>query len=97
MAWSLPRLAPSPSQVASKLPQIRSVVGGVVFLPASERTRTLAEQERLAILDALEVTQGKLAEAARRFGISRTTLWRRLRAYGLRPDERPGHGSAVRA
>jgi len=72
-------------------------LGEVVFLPTGDQTRTLAEQERQAILDALDVTQGKLAEAARRLGISRTTLWRRLRAYGLRPDGRSGHGPAVRA
>ena len=35
-------------------------------------------------LDTLEATQGKLAETARRLGISRTTLWRRLREYGLK-------------
>jgi transcriptional regulator of acetoin/glycerol metabolism len=72
-------------------------LGEVVFLPTGDQSRTLAEQERQAILDALDVTQGKLAEAARRLGISRTTLWRRLRAYGLRPDEGSGHGPAVRA
>src|SRR5256884_1759115 len=44
----------------------------------------------LPIFDTLEVTHGKLAETARRLGISRTTLWRRLRAYGLRPN---GHGN----
>ena len=82
---------------ARPLKQSATELGEAVFLPTSDQTRTLAEQERQAILDALELTQGKLAEAARRLGISRTTLWRRLRAYGLRPDERPGHGSAVRA
>jgi transcriptional regulator of acetoin/glycerol metabolism len=54
-------------------------------------TVTLAEQERQAILDALTLTGGRLAEAARRLGISRTTLWRRLRSYG--PVERPGAAS----
>ena len=82
---------------ARPLKQSGMELGEVLFLPGGDQTRTLAEQERQAILDALEVTQGKLAEAARRLGISRTTLWRRLRAYGLRPGERPGHGPTVRA
>jgi DNA-binding NtrC family response regulator len=54
-----------------------------VFLPAATGAKTLAERERQAILDTLEGTSGKLAETARRLGISRTTLWRRLRAYGI--------------
>jgi transcriptional regulator of acetoin/glycerol metabolism len=54
-----------------------------VFLPATPGDRTLAERERQAILDMLQGTSGKLAETARRLGISRTTLWRRLRAYGI--------------
>lgn len=60
-------------------------VGEAVFLPRSEDARTLAQRERQAIVDTLEGTGGRLAEAARRLGISRTTLWRRLKAYGLRP------------
>ena len=44
---------------------------------------TLAERERQAITDTLQDTSGKLAETARRLGISRTTLWRRLKSYGL--------------
>ena len=65
-------------------------LGEVVFLPEGGESPTLADRERQAILDTLEVTHGKLAETARRLGISRTTLWRRLRAYGLRPN---GHGN----
>src|SRR5260370_18737877 len=82
---------------ARPLKQSGMELGEVLFLPGGDPTRTLAEQERQAILDALEDTQGKLAEPARRLGISRTTLSRRLRAYGLRPGERPGQGSPVRA
>ena len=64
-------------------------LGEVVFL-------TLAERERQAIVDTLQRTSGRLAEAARRLGISRTTLWRRLKAYGLRPGNgRVGSGSRV--
>ena len=45
--------------------------------------QTLADRERQAIVETLQDTSGKLAETARRLGISRTTLWRRLKAYGL--------------
>jgi transcriptional regulator of acetoin/glycerol metabolism len=51
--------------------------------------RTLAEQERQAIRETLQQTRGRLADAARRLGISRTTLWRRLR-------RRPGPSVASR-
>lgn len=65
-------------------------VGQAVFLAApSVERQTLAEQERRAILHTLEATGWRLTESARRLGISRTTLWRRLKTYGLRRD---GHG-----
>ena len=59
-------------------------LGEVVFLPDADQPRTLADRERQAIVDTLQGTRGRLAETARRLGISRTTLWRRLKAYGLR-------------
>jgi transcriptional regulator of acetoin/glycerol metabolism len=58
-----------------------SSLGEVVFLPQGDTPRTLAERERQAIIDTLQRTSGRLAETARRLGISRTTL----KAYGLRP------------
>lgn len=55
-----------------------------VLHPAEEAgAETLAVRERRAILERLEATGWRLAETARQLGISRTTLWRRLRAYGL--------------
>jgi len=42
--------------------------------------RTLADEEREAIRETLQQTRGRRADTARRLGISRTTLWRRLRA-----------------
>ena len=63
-------------------------IGEAVFVTGNGQAGTLAEREREAILEALAATGGKLAEAARKLGISRTTLWRRLRAYG--DTERPG-------
>jgi transcriptional regulator of acetoin/glycerol metabolism len=68
-------------------------LGEAVFLPADEEPRTLADRERQAIIDTLKGTSGRLAETARRLGISRTTLWRRLKAYGLRPGNGQGGSS----
>jgi transcriptional regulator of acetoin/glycerol metabolism len=82
---------------ARSLKQGSMELGEAVFLPEGDHGRTLAERERQAILDTLEVTHGKLAETARRLGISRTTLWRRLRAYGLRPTGQAGHVTGARA
>jgi transcriptional regulator with AAA-type ATPase domain len=62
-------------------------LGEAVFLPANGAA-TLAERERQAILQTLEHNGWKLAETARQLGISRTTLWRRLRAYGLSREAR---------
>lgn len=64
-------------------------LGEAVFVPAagessrSTGARTLADREREAILETLQATGWKLTESARRLGISRTTLWRRLNAYGI--------------
>lgn len=57
--------------------------GQVVYLSGPSAEGTLAASERQAILERLEATGWKLAETAKQLGISRTTLWRRLRAYGV--------------
>ncbi len=57
-------------------------LGEAAILPPTGAL-TLAERERQAIADTLQDTSGKLAETARRLGISRTTLWRRLKSYGI--------------
>src|SRR5437773_10363186 len=57
-------------------------LGEAAILPPAGAL-TLAERERQAIADTLQDTSGKLAETARRLGISRTTLWRRLKSYGM--------------
>jgi len=56
------------------------VLGEMIVVPRQRQGRTLAEQEREAIRQTLQQTGGRLAAAARRLGISRTTLWRRLKA-----------------
>jgi len=83
----LPELAP----IGGRLSTLR--VGGMelgeaIFLPHREGPTTLAEREKEAIVRSLEAHAWRLAETARTLGISRTTLWRRLRAYGLHRDGR---------
>lgn len=71
-----------------------SKVGELVLVPVGGDAEvgadhhTLAERERDAIVATLQATGWKLTESARHLGISRTTLWRRLRAYGLDRDSR---------
>ena len=57
-------------------------LGEAVFLGGG----TIADTERQLILDTLAATGGRFAQAARRLGISRTTLWRRLKAYAEARD-----------
>lgn len=64
-----------------------SMLGEAAYLPEVDASRgTLAERERQAIYETLEATGWKLSESAKRLGISRTTLWRRLKTYGLRRE-----------
>lgn len=63
-------------------------MGEMVVLPRSQGPDTLAERERKAIIDTLNATGWRLTAAARRLGISRTTLWRRLKRYGHNRDGR---------
>jgi len=80
----LPRLSALGARILPlRVPEAQAGAAAVIP-PKTDRGRTLAERERQAIIDTLEATQGKLAETARRLGISRTTLWRRLREYGLK-------------
>jgi DNA-binding NtrC family response regulator len=44
----------------------------------------LAEVEKRAIARALEITDGNISETARRLGVGRTTLYRKVEEYGLR-------------
>lgn len=61
-------------------------MGDAVLLP-SPGDSTLAERERQAILQTLRETGWRLAVAARHLGISRTTLWRRLKEYGVQRED----------
>lgn len=49
----------------------------------SHATRSLAAQERAALISAVHAAEGNLSEAARQLGLSRAALYRRLEKHGL--------------
>ena len=61
------------------------VTGGVVLGPAPrlERAHTLADTERAHIIQTLERCSWNHSRAAETLGIGRTTLWRKLKEYGI--------------
>jgi DNA-binding NtrC family response regulator len=52
--------------------------------------RSLEELERRAIESAIAHFSGNLSDAARQLGIGRSTLYRKLEQYGLRPTKDEG-------
>ncbi len=90
-------LMPVLAQLGGRLRPLRVgnlELGEAMFLPAIEGPSTLAEREKEAIVRSLDAHNWRLAETAKSLGISRTTLWRRLRAYGLQRD---GHDNLAEA
>jgi DNA-binding NtrC family response regulator len=57
--------------------------GSLVASPFAAGLPTLAALERWAIAEAMNRTNGNLAEVSRRLGIGRTTLYAKLRLYDL--------------
>ncbi|HEU0034441.1 MAG TPA: sigma-54 dependent transcriptional regulator [Kofleriaceae bacterium] len=74
---------------------VASSVGRPATLPASatglttftgDHVPTLDELERTHILRVLELCEGQKTKAAQMLGINRTTLWKKLRQYGIDGD-----------
>jgi transcriptional regulator with PAS, ATPase and Fis domain len=55
-------------------------------VPSTSVLRPLAEVEHEHVLRVLEACGGRQGDAARVLGIGRTTLWRKLRAYGIEAE-----------
>jgi transcriptional regulator of acetoin/glycerol metabolism len=71
---------------AHDLPDAVRGLGGVkLALPnyANDQIGTLADMERNLIRSALEKLEGNQTEAAKKLGISRSTLWRKMKEYGI--------------
>ncbi len=56
-------------------------------LTGTEQVHSLADAERICILNALRATHGQLNEAAQLLKIGRTTLWRKMKTYTLAVDD----------
>jgi DNA-binding NtrC family response regulator len=62
----------------------RAAVSAASFATFSgDHVPTLDELERAHILKVLELCEGQKTKAAQMLGINRTTLWKKLRQYGL--------------
>ena len=68
---------------AQHLPAEVRGVNGSVATPERYRLEQLSEEEREAIARVLTETGGARSAAAERLGMSRTTLWRKMKEYGL--------------
>jgi two-component system response regulator HydG len=71
-------------QLAETAPSAVASAGGAA-IPGE--VLTIAEMEKQAILNALQQLQGDKLMAARLLGIGKTTLYRKLKEYGLSDDE----------
>jgi DNA-binding NtrC family response regulator len=58
--------------------------------PTSSSFRTLSEVEREHIVGALVAENGRVEPAARRLGIPRSTLYQRIKDYGINPSKLRG-------
>ncbi len=54
---------------------------------STQEVRTLEEVERQYIHQLLQQSEGNYSEVAEKLGIGRTTLWRKMKKYGLEQEE----------
>jgi DNA-binding NtrC family response regulator len=80
-AWVSAPAAPAPPQPAAAAPGGQA--SPVAILDGRGHLRTLEDVERDMIQLAIEVYAGHMSEVARRLGIGRSTLYRKVREQGL--------------
>ncbi|MBI3272056.1 MAG: sigma-54-dependent Fis family transcriptional regulator [Planctomycetes bacterium] len=71
-------------------PELREAAIEPTDLPVPAQDAGAEPDERKRILQALDASGGNRNEAAKRLGISRVTLWKRLRRLGLQSSESQG-------
>src|SRR4029077_13098883 len=66
--------------------QAATRTGTLTALDRKGNVRTLAEVELEMIRFAIDHYRGQMSEVARRLGIGRSTLYRKLKEYGIDPE-----------
>ena len=82
-ALRAPRLLPTNAAAARAQPERDAFAAPAAAAVPEHDTWSLADVEREHILRVLARHDGNATSAAKQLGISRTTLWRKLREYGL--------------
>ncbi|WP_353183645.1 helix-turn-helix domain-containing protein [Bosea sp. (in: a-proteobacteria)] len=67
----------------SRLIDVSDLPPGIATAAVQRREETLRDRERTEILNTVAEADGNMAEAARRLGISRSTLYLKLDQYGV--------------
>jgi two-component system response regulator HydG len=90
-------LAPGPRLRVADFPHSRRGPGVAASPPPADLPLSLAAYERCVLERALAECGGDAREAARRLGIGRSTLYRKLARHGIRPAAAdPGAKPAIR-
>ena len=76
-------MASGAAVAAADLPPELLPAGVPAAAPKARMTETLETAEKRHVQQVLEACGGNQAEAAKRLGVARNTLWRKLKAWGL--------------
>ncbi|WP_379066906.1 sigma-54-dependent transcriptional regulator [Mesorhizobium sp. UC22_110] len=84
---ALPRERPIAGEVVSdRMPRVEPRFGTLTALDERGNVRSLAAVELEMIRLAIDHYNGQMSEVARRLGIGRSTLYRKLKEYGIDPE-----------
>ena len=76
-----------PAFDAAPAAEVAVAPGGISLLDENGNVRPLADIESETIRFAIEYYGGQMSEVARRLGIGRSTLYRKLKELGLEPED----------
>jgi transcriptional regulator of acetoin/glycerol metabolism len=74
-------LCSSKSIGAEHLPS--KITNRLMACPENPSTPAVDQKEKAALVELLRKTGGNQSEAARRLGVSRITIWKRMKKYGI--------------